>query len=366
MRPLNLVTLVTGLALAGIGSDSHAVALSTTGHGQVVIVPYYTTRAGNDTLFLLTNNSDTGRAVKLRLLESQVGRPVQDINIYLSPHDTWTAAIVDGAAWQLDGAALLINDDSCLAIDDEDAGNRIVLDDGRAVLPLRVPEELDIADYRGPVGADRNRSGSIEIIEMAHIDPDGEVASWLQPVNGQPRDCGAVTDAWQTDGPWPNDVYPSEAGYGLLPPDGVGDLSATVMIVNSARGSLFEVPVDAITGFNHHLVLHTPPWSFKPTLDDVHDYEDLTTATAVVIDQTGRVLTSTYEDPFYGEGRPRKFNAISALFAATRISNDYFLTSTDSVRAHSEWVFHYPALRRRPHHLSPARHRPARTTGSLR
>src|SRR2546423_639693 len=92
-----LYTLLTGsLALSGI---AQAVNVNADGRGQVLIYPYYTTRAdslGNAyaTLISVVNPSPTPRAVKVRFLEGRNARPVLDFSLYLSPFDVWTAAIL--------------------------------------------------------------------------------------------------------------------------------------------------------------------------------------------------------------------------------------------------------------------------------
>ncbi len=76
MRSLIVATISFALGLVGANTHLHAVSLSPNGAGQALIVPYYTTLGGNDTLLALTNNSRPGRAVKLRVHESRIGRVV--------------------------------------------------------------------------------------------------------------------------------------------------------------------------------------------------------------------------------------------------------------------------------------------------
>ncbi len=114
------------------------------------------------------------------------------------------------------------------------------------------------------------------------------------------------------------------------------------MIVDPSRGSLFEVPIDTIVGFNHR-ILHTAPGDVEPTLASVNDADEPDQATAVVVAEDGSVLTATYADDLasgYG-----KIDAISALFAATSVSNDFFLTTAWTTVMESEWVLHFPTRR---------------------
>lgn len=332
------LALLAGLAVA-VGPGAHAVSLNPNGGGQALIIPHYTTHGGNDTLLSVTNNSDQGRAVKLRVHESRLGRVVQDMNLYLGPNDTWTAALTDGVSFAVDGAVLLINDSSCMVLSGADNQLMTALPDGRRLLPLRNPGETGIPDDTGPQGAARARYGSIEIIEMAVIEPDTPTADRLRLIDGEPADCAAITAAWRVpDGEWN-----ASPALDLAEPSGTGALTALGMIVEPARGSLFEVPVEALVGFNHQ-ILHTAPGNVEPTLASVNDADNPDQATAVVVADDGRVLTATYADDLasgYG-----KIDAVSALFAATSISNDFFLPTSDSaLYVQSEWALHFPTRR---------------------
>ncbi len=338
MPDTRLATTSLVLAAAAFASNTHAVTLNPNGTGQVLLVPFYATEGGNDTLMAIANTSSRARAVKLRLNESRLGRPVQDLNLYLGPNDTWAAAVIDGAGFGIDGAALLINDSSCMVPSEDAVASLITLEDGRRVLPMRNPGATGIPFDTGPQGADRTRNGSIEIIEMAIIEANSPTGDALALVDGAPADCDAIIEAWYG----PAGVWAFNPDLDLTAPEGRGALSATVMIVDPARGSLFELPVDALVGFNHQL-LHTAPGEVEPTLASVNDPGDPDMATAVVVAGNGEVLTATYADDLdsgYG-----KIDAVSVLFMASSLSNDYFLTSTESVRAFSEWVLHLPTRR---------------------
>src|SRR4051812_8118301 len=75
----------------------HAVQVSTDGRGQVLLYPYYTTRAnsaGNAyaTLLSVVNATASAKAVRVRFLEGRNSREVIGFNLFLSPFDVWTAA----------------------------------------------------------------------------------------------------------------------------------------------------------------------------------------------------------------------------------------------------------------------------------
>src|SRR6476659_8850327 len=106
-------------ALAGIGAlgavgAAQAVNLNPDGLGQVLIYPYYTTRAapnGNvyNSLLSVVNSTASVKAVKVRFLEGKNSREVLDFNLFLSPKDVWTAAIIPTA----NGGGIFTADKSC-------------------------------------------------------------------------------------------------------------------------------------------------------------------------------------------------------------------------------------------------------------
>lgn len=52
-----------------------AMHLSTTGTGQVLIYPYYTTHGGLTTVFTIANTTSTVKALKVRMLEGSTRSP---------------------------------------------------------------------------------------------------------------------------------------------------------------------------------------------------------------------------------------------------------------------------------------------------
>ena len=99
------------VCLAFVSSIASAVALNPRGLGQVLIYPYYTVNAGQDTLFTLVNTADTAKVVRVRFLEGYNGRTVFATYVFLSAHDVWTAAITQVA--DDDGAKITTADASC-------------------------------------------------------------------------------------------------------------------------------------------------------------------------------------------------------------------------------------------------------------
>lgn len=156
-----LISALAGASVLGLAGTAQAVNVNPDGLGQVLIYPYYTVReniagASFDSLFSVVNSTDNGKAVKVRFLEGKNSREVLDFNLYMSPHDVWTAAISADA----DGANLVTTDTSC---------TRPV--DLNSLGKFRNYEYADAnADFEDAT-LDRTREGYVEVIEMAEIAP---------------------------------------------------------------------------------------------------------------------------------------------------------------------------------------------------
>jgi hypothetical protein len=137
-----------------LAANAGAVNVNNDGMGEALVYPYYTTRDGASTLISVVNTTTTSKSVKVRILEGKNSAEVLDFNLFLSPKDVWTAAIVITP----DGAGIQTADQSCT--------NPVLV--GKGVIPFRNTAYLtDIASLRS---LDRTREGYIELIEMATID----------------------------------------------------------------------------------------------------------------------------------------------------------------------------------------------------
>ncbi len=183
MDPARLLTLVAAVS-AACAAPAQAVYLDPDGLGQALIYPYYTVRSagGNafNTYVSVANHSPQAKVVRVRVREARNARVVQGFNLYLSPNDMWTAAIVPLA--MPEGAARLISTDtSCVngPFDTAEPG----------------PSGLTFQNffYAGAnsdglgEGLDRTREGWIEMIEMATL--TGPVPP---PSHTTPAACPAI------------------------------------------------------------------------------------------------------------------------------------------------------------------------------
>ena len=99
----SLYAALAGVSALGVTGAAQAVNVNPDGLGQVLIYPYYTTRADTGgsaytSLLSVVNTTSSAKAVKVRFLEGKNSREVLDFNLFLSKHDVWTAAIFASGA----------------------------------------------------------------------------------------------------------------------------------------------------------------------------------------------------------------------------------------------------------------------------
>jgi hypothetical protein len=360
--------VVAGIAgVAGLASVSNAVNLNPDGLGQVLIYPYYTVNAGNSTLLSVVNTTDEVKAVKVRFLEALNSREVLDFNLYLSPFDVWTAAVVPTDA--TNGAARLVtNDTSCTT--------PIIISSGPgANATFRNFFYTGQQNDDGPDDLARTREGHIEMIEMGVVVDDGDTAGTpfplpLDPTNetgvdedsglagdnvgdtfasdathvdGVPDDCQSLVDSWAT-GTWNDDPFDDID-------EPTGGLFGAGSIVDVANGTNLSYNADAIDGFytlpasTFDPTLHTSPGSIFPSLSQART--GLTDADSIIFNN-GALITLDFTT-----GRP---DAVSSVYMHDQIFNEY--NTSETTLAASEWVVTFPTKRLHLEQTSAGRRRP--------
>ncbi len=173
---------VTDLTAAANVTATTATAqrFSNTGIGHSLLVPYFSSQGGNMTLLALTNTDQkNGKAVKVRFRGAQNSDDLRDFQVFLSPGDVWTGAVVQGA----DGRSTLISsDNSCT----KPVRAQITVPFGTSRLN---PAATDAEKAAG------TREGYVEIFNMADIPPHsdglGLYTAIKHPANGAPA-CGNI------------------------------------------------------------------------------------------------------------------------------------------------------------------------------
>lgn len=310
-----------------------AMHLSTTGTGQVLIYPYYTTHGGLTSVFTIANTTSTVKALKVRMLEGVNSKPVLDFNLYLSPFATFAAAIAPGGG------------------DDQPA--RLVTQDRACMVPAIPPSGLGFTtggftgvnqdwDAAGTpperaalLGSPlRTRDGHIEVIEMGVLRSTSAAAGAATITSqGIPSNCGLLAGLWSAGGAW----TANPATDVELPR---GGLSGDAALVEAAAGLIYGYAPTAIEHFYLDAAapgaLHAAPSSPLPDLTSAR-----TTATSVRVLLHPDAERETRLEVF-PSGMPRP-DAVSILLAAAWVRADYSLEP--SLGSETEWVYAMPTRR---------------------
>lgn len=312
---LNTAVLASLAGIAGIANISSAVNLNNDGTGQVLIYPYYTVNAGNQTLLSVVNTTNLGKAVKVRIIEGRNSREVLDFNLYLSPQDVWTASIFDTD--NTGPGAIITGDNSCTAPRFAQSGETL---NGIPFVSFFNFAYIAPAADGGPTNLERTREGYVEIIEMGTIIAGSELAGYINHKNGVPPGCNDVSAIWagfSGTGTEPFAASISPASGGLF---GGG------AVVNSANGTYINYTAQALDGF-YTTSNHTPPDSLLPSLRSA-------TPRSLVFNN-GQLITSTWATG--GE------DAVSSVFMSELLFNEF--TTETALNAASEWVVTFPTKR---------------------
>ncbi|HEX6834886.1 MAG TPA: hypothetical protein VF132_15210 [Rudaea sp.] len=308
MNPRLTFAICSALAAAA----AHAVHLNPHGTGEALVFPYYTVNGGNTTLLLIGNTQNAGKAVKVRFLESQDARDTLDLNLYLSPYDIWVAQVVPSG----DGAALFTNDNSCTI--------PTIPNTAAAALPFSTAafdgHTAQLTDS-GPTDVARTREGSIEVIEMGTVvNGTHDTLKAITHSNGVPSRCDQIATAW-------NDYWKTSPNDDLSSPS--GGLFGSGTILNAGRGTVEAYNAEAIAQFYtpDSSPQHTAAAALTPNLATG------TSKTSITLSDDGAITT-----PF-----EHSIDAVSALFMADQILNDYVIST--SIGASTEWVVSLPTKR---------------------
>jgi hypothetical protein len=337
MNAMKLHTLskaiLIGLA-AGVGfaADVQALNLSPHGVGQVLVYPYYTVNAGNQTLISVVNSTAAGKAVRIRFREGRNSRAVLNFQLYLSPFDVWTAALFSLSDTGPNNPANLITTDNSCTVPRINGNTSLpALVNGNRYAPFLNYGYTASEPDAGPDSLDRTREGHFEMIEMGEVvDRESTSLSAIkQGSNGVPANCLQVLQAWLPTGSAgsTNNYWTVNALVDIAPPQ--GGLFGAAAIVDALAGTMMSYRADAIEAFSD-IAQHVRPGESQPSLASARS--NAQTAVAQVFSD-GAVVTASYP-------LAQAIDAVSALFVQDEIFNQ-FVTSA-SVGGASEWVVTFP------------------------
>ena len=325
------VALAIAILWFAITPPAAAVNLNPLGTGQVLIFPYYTVNAHQQTLLSVVNtNAAVGRVVKVRFREAYNGRSVLDFNLYLSPADVWTAnvfALLD-AGVSGDGAALFTTDRSCT---DPPLNRSGTLSNGAGYQRFSNVNYTGAAADTGPSVDSRTREGHVEMILMSDVSPDSALLRDIRHINSTPPQCDPALLQRATGYVAPT----ADPGTGAASAIADGGLYGSASIVDVAAGVFYAYNADALDGFSY-VSLYTHPGDAEPTLGSVNDRDNPNAATAHVF-VSGESIGATYPGASPGS---RKVDAVSAVFALNALQNEYVMSPDRS--AGTDWVVTFP------------------------
>ncbi|MGN6518885.1 MAG: hypothetical protein ACTHK2_05625 [Dokdonella sp.] len=317
-RPLALLALS---AVMSLPNPAHAVAFNARGLGQALVYPYYTVNRGQDTLITVVNDGALGALALVIVDEGYNGRAVKFFNLFLAPHDVWTARV--SALGETGGAALYSADTSCTWPPIPPGGFPLVSSAyaGGSIFP---PDG-------GPSSITRTREGFIQVVALGAVIPESPLDLGIRhPSPGAAPTCANAD---------------SSAGSHLAPP--VADtLGGSAAIVNVGEGTFFAYAANALDFteqvlFSGSANIEANPLRFANS--------------AASAFPTGAVAHVASGDEHFAIDYEQGIDAVSAVFMQESISNDYLVAA--GLGANTDWVITFPtkALYTDPFYLDSVR-----------
>lgn len=301
----SLCAALAGVGVLGVTGAAQAVNLSGTGTGQVLIYPYFTVRAdaaGNsfNSLLSVVNSTACVKAVKVRFLEARNSQEVLDFNLFLSPHDVWTTAIIPSSTG---GGAIITADHSC-------------------TLPP-ISGQINFVNFQyagdgGGDGLDRTQDGYVEIIEMATYTASSTTAANVthpNVPNGTPPGCAKETDTLATtEAQAPN-----------------GGLFGGITLINVNQGQSYQENAVAIDNYSV-VPIYANSGFITPTLAQATPPLSIVT---VNIAGTPTFIQSAW--------LPATADPVSAILMHDNVMNEIVLDS--ATKSTTDWVITEPTKR---------------------
>jgi len=319
-RKALFTAVVAGLGVAG---SAEAVYMSPNRTGQVLVYPYYTVQSAGanswNTYLSVVNTTSIAKAVKVRVLEGKTSAEVLDFNLFLSPNDVWTAAIVPSDATAGSPGRIVTADLSCTRPAIPPAGE-----------PFRNYQysTAGSSDALPGTGLERTREGYVEMLEMGTLS-GATAAAVTHNSAGVPANCGVVQALAFTTIP---------AGQINAP---TGGLMGTGTLINVNAGRDAGYKADALDAWRN-AAFYTDSGFTQPNLGDA------TPASSVVI-SSGQIdlvtgastrLTAYRSDFVTTSGVLAGTRAVASVFMHNTVMNEYVLDSgTGSL---TDWVITQP------------------------
>jgi hypothetical protein len=304
----SLYAALAGVSALGVTGAAQAVNLNPDGLGQVLIYPYYTTRAdagGNayTSLLSVVNTTSSAKAVKVRFLEGKNSREVLDFNLFLSKHDVWTAAILPSTT----GGALVGTLDKSCTLPPIPAGGQ------NFVNFAYTGGNSD----KGGTSLDRTKEGYVEIIEMATFTTSSTTSQIVTHVGGVPGQNGYVCDDL-TDAQAASDATSVQGG-----------IFGGMTLINVNQFTDFTEDAVALDNYvQNGANIYSSPASIQPDLQQAFPPVSQVLANSAV-------YTSSWT---FGTADP-----VSAVLMHSNVMNEFVLDA--GTKSGTDWVVTFPTKR---------------------
>ena len=314
-----------------------AVHLGPDNMGQVLIYPYYTANADNNTLLSVVNSTSNAKALKVRFYESRNGRPTLSFNLYLGAHDVWTAGVFSLSSSFNAAANLATVDTSCTIPAIQNSASLPTTPSGLRYLPFRENAFTGTNNDSDSNTLDRTREGFVEIIEMGTVVAGTATANALDMFSagsiGSPVNCNQIGLSFQADGRYGSAQFGTSSSD-IGPPS--GGLHGTGAIINVGLGTYINYNATGLEAFRT-AAMHTQAISSEPNLSNADPVSIVVTPDQVIRSTWG----SETVGPANGVGQ--RIDAVSSVLMTANLSNEF---STElGVGASSEWVITMPTKR---------------------
>jgi hypothetical protein len=317
------------LGTLGVAGSAHAIYQDPTNLGQVLVYPYYTVNndgAGNqfNTFISVVNTTSSVKVVKVRFREGQASAEVLDFNVYLSPNDMWTGAVIPTSTDAAAPGEVVSTDTSCV--------------DPRQITLLSPAPFVNFA-YTGAVADPlspslvRTREGYAEIFEMGVL-PPGPLATDATHVGGVPPGCPALVGA----------AGEAAVAAAITAPTGGLMGTGTIINVTSGRDTMYNATAFGawVVGGNAYFGLALGG------VDQPNFTNTFPTDSAVMsLPSNGTVVPNIYfsswDNSLTAGLGVAGANAASATMMHSDVLNEYILDAATA--SATDWVLTFPTKR---------------------
>jgi len=309
------VAVAASVAAAAAYADTDAMFISAENTGQVILFPYYDAENSNNSVFHIVNTHNEYKAVKIRIMEYVNSDEVLDFNVYLSPYDHFSWAMIKDEKG--DGAAIKTFDNTCTVPALGSANppfNGYTSADGGLVQPM--VNFAYATDTNNSI--ERSLAGHIEVIEMGVVTDGTWKAALKHTSAGVPKKCSTVQTAMLKNPPATADLNKV-----TTPTGGLYGLSYALNVNDAAAFGIDPTTIDDFAAAS----LHAAPGSDSPSLNE------------------GK-LQSWNQTPAGGFAKYAYVNpvdAVSGMMMTASIQNDVMVNA--AVGGQSDWVVTFPTKR---------------------